>query len=81
MPHIVFSSCLEWMPHAETPVGAVSDNAYEVWLVPLPLWQAIRRYDGLEMRGQTRLLKEGAELRRKKVLKWAHVTAKAIFPG
>jgi hypothetical protein len=70
MPHIVlvFSSCLEWMPHAETPVGAAFNNAYEVWLVPLPLWQAISRHDGLEKRGQTRLLKASDQIRGKKVL-------------
>jgi hypothetical protein len=46
------------MPRAETPVGAAFNNADEVWLVPLPLWRAISRYDGLEKRGQTRLLKD-----------------------
>jgi hypothetical protein len=56
------------MPHAETPVGAALNNADEAWLVPLPLWQAISRYDGLEKRGQTRLLKDSDQNRAKTVL-------------
>jgi hypothetical protein len=55
------------MPHAETPVGAAFNNADEVWLVPLPLWRAISRYDGLEKRGQTRLLKASDQIRGKRV--------------
>jgi hypothetical protein len=54
--------------HAKTPIGAASNNAYEVWLVPLPLWQATSLYDGLEKRGQTRLLKASDQIRGKKVL-------------
>jgi hypothetical protein len=76
-----FSSGPEWMPHAETPVRRRIYQRFTVRLVPLPLRQAIRRDDRLEKRSQNRLLKEGARLRRKKVQQWAHVTAKAIFPG
>jgi len=55
------------MPRAETPVGAALNNADKVWLVPLPLWPAISRYDGVEKRGQTRLLKASDQIRGKKV--------------
>jgi hypothetical protein len=48
MPHI-FSSGPECMPHAKTPVGAASINAYEVGLVPLTFWRAIRRDNGRDI--------------------------------
>ena len=37
------------MPHAKRLFGAASINAYEVGLVPLTLWQAIRRDIGRDM--------------------------------
>ena len=53
------------MPHAKRLFGAASINAYEVRLVPLSLRWAIRRYDGLEKRNQTRLLKAADQIRAK----------------
>jgi hypothetical protein len=55
-----FSSGPEWMPPRKRLFGAAPINAYEVGLVPLSLWQAIRRdmaRYGLEKRSQNRLLK------------------------
>ena len=43
-----FSSGPECMPHAKRLFGAASINAYEVGLVPLPLWVAIRCDTGLK---------------------------------
>jgi hypothetical protein len=80
-----FSSGPEWCPTRKRLSGAATINAYEVRLVPLPLRQAIRRYDGLEKRSQNRLLKASDQIRVKRsakgCCKWVHVTAKAIFPG
>jgi len=58
MPHI-FLLVRNECPTRKRLSGAASNNAYEVRLVPLPLRQAIRRYDGLEKRSQNRLLKAG----------------------
>jgi hypothetical protein len=59
MPHI-FLLVRNECPTRKRLSGAAPINAYEVGLVPLSLWQAIRRdmppY-GLEKRSQNRLLK------------------------
>jgi hypothetical protein len=45
-----FSSGPEWMPPRKRLSGAARNNAYEVGLVPLTFWQAIRRDFGATWR-------------------------------